>query len=188
MHRTKSSIGEQGLWKKGCAPESCCARFHMDMTNVPPDFKEFLSLLNSKGVEYLLIGGYAVWCYGYVRPTDDMDVWIATSPDNAASVIEALVDFGFERSSLSLDRFTVANKITRMGRPPMRLEVLTGISGVDFVTCYANKETANVDGMPVPVINLKDLMANKEATGRLKDLNDVEYLSGRKKQRRRTGG
>lgn len=86
----------------------------MDIS-LPNDFKEFLKLLNDKGVEYLLIGGYAVAYYGYPRATNDIDVWIAIHPENAERVVTALRDFGFDRPELSIDLFLQANRIVRMG-------------------------------------------------------------------------
>ena len=100
---------------------------------LPPDFKDFLRLLNLKQVEYLLIGGYAVSYYGYPRATGDMDVWIAINPQNAAKVVEVLKEFGFDVANLSVDLFLQENKVIRMGIPPLRLELLTTISGVEFV-------------------------------------------------------
>jgi hypothetical protein len=90
-------------------------------------------LLNLKQVEYLLIGGYAVSYYGYPRATGDMDVWIAINPQNAAKVVEVLKEFGFDVANLSVDLFLQENKVIRMGIPPLRLELLTTISGVEFV-------------------------------------------------------
>src|SRR2546430_11873150 len=96
------------------------------------DFKEFLQLLNSEKIEYLLIGGYAVGLYGYVRGTKDMDVWVATDPQNLDRLIHALVRFGFSRTSLNREIFTGPQTVFRMGMPPNRLEILTRIFGVEL--------------------------------------------------------
>lgn len=101
-------------------------------TELPFDFKEFLRLLNENDVRYLLIGGYAVGYHGYPRATNDMDVWIAIHPDNAQRVVDALKEFGFDHPELTPGLFLQENKIIRMGHPPMRLEISTGISGVEF--------------------------------------------------------
>lgn len=143
---------------------------------LPPDFKEFLKLLNAKDVDYLLIGGYAVGYHGYPRATNDMDVWIAIRPDNAERIVVALREFGFETPALSTALFMRENSIVRMGRPPMRIEVTTGISGVSFDECYAERVRDTLDGIEVNVISLRHLKANKTASGRHKDLNDVENL------------
>jgi len=144
---------------------------------IPPDFKEFLKLLNSRQVKYLLIGGYAVSYYGYPRATGDMDIWIAIEPRNAVKICEVLREFGFNVPDLSPDLFLQENKIIRMGVPPLRLEILTTISGVKFSDCYAEKLTVEIDEIEVNLISLSHLKLNKKASGRFKDLNDLENLS-----------
>jgi predicted nucleotidyltransferase len=144
--------------------------------NLPLDFKEFLKLLNEKGVRYLLIGGYAVGYHGYPRATGDMDVWIAIHPDNAQKMVEVLKDFGFDHPELIPELFLQENKIIRMGYPPMRLEISTGISGVEFDECYSNRIADTIDGVEVNIIDLLHLKVNKKAAGRLKDLADLENL------------
>lgn len=148
----------------------------MAMMHVPPDFKEFLKLLNSHHADYLLIGGYAVGIHGYPRPTGDMDIWIRTTPENACLVEQALKDFGFELNASITALLTEENKIVRMGVPPMRLEIITTVSGVAFDACYQQRFVYDLDGIPVNVIGLDDLKANKRASGRYKDLNDLEQL------------
>lgn len=137
------------------------------------DLKEFLRLLGSNRVEYLLIGGYAVGYYGYPRPTGDLDVWIATSPENAERLVNALSEFGFTATS---EQFLEENSVVRMGVPPFRVEILTTIDGVKFSECYAARNTAVIDELQVSLINLNDLRRNKKASGRLKDLSDLENL------------
>jgi len=148
----------------------------MAMIHLPPDFKEFLQLLNSHQVEYLLIGGYAVGYYGYPRATGDMDVWIAINPENAEKLVTVLKDFGFDVPNLSTKLFLEKGKITRMGVPPMRLEILNTISGVSFEECYADRKIDVIDGVEINFISLSHLKANKKASGRHKDLNDLENL------------
>jgi len=146
----------------------------MATIQLPPDFKEFLKLLNSNRVEYLVIGGYAVNYYGFPRATGDLDIWIAISPDNAQRVTEALRRFGFPQADAAL--FQQTRQIVRMGVPPVRLEILTTISGVDFADCYARRLAAELDGVTVNFIQLDDLKRNKQASGRLKDRMDLEQL------------
>ena len=134
-------------------------------------------MLNSHRVEYLLIGGYAVGYHGYPRPTGDMDVWIALSPENAARVARALVEFGFSTEAVPASLFMESGRIVRMGFPPMKLEIVTAISGVDFKTCYTRRVRTKIDDVPVDIIGLEDLKTNKRASGRHKDLNDLEQLS-----------
>lgn len=145
----------------------------MATIRLPPDFSEFLTLLNQHGVEYLLIGGYAVNLYGYVRATGDMDVFIALSPENAARLVAAFHDFGL--TSMTAD-LVQPGKVLRMGVPPLRLEVLNQISGVTFSEAYAAREQMEVDGLSIPVISLRHLRQNKAASGRPKDLGDLSEL------------
>jgi hypothetical protein len=149
----------------------------MANTHLPPDFKEFLRLLNVHRVEYLLIGGYAVAYHGYPRATADMDIWIARHPQNAERVVDALKEFGFDPSRLASELFLQEGQIVRMGVPPMRLEIATSISGVDFAECYQARVVDVLDGVRVDVIDLNHLKANKRAAGRHRDLDDLEHLS-----------
>lgn len=147
----------------------------MDLT-LPQDFKEFLRLLQAHEVEYLLIGGYAVAYHGYPRATQDLDIWIAIEPGNAARMTAVLREFGFDAGNLSADLFLQDNKIVRMGIPPMRIEVMTTISGVSFAECYAAKVMDALDEVTVSIIGLRHLKLNKQASGRHKDLDDLEHL------------
>lgn len=147
----------------------------MDIT-LPNDFKEFLRLLNFYRVEYLLIGGYAVGYHGYPRATNDLDIWIAIHPDNAERMVAVLRVFGFDTPELSVDLFLQDRSIVRMGVPPMRIEVLTTISGVEFAECYAERVVATINGIDVNLISLHHLKINKKASGRFKDLDDLERL------------
>ncbi|MBC8420891.1 MAG: hypothetical protein H8E10_20110 [Desulfobacterales bacterium] len=141
-----------------------------------PDFKDFLRLLNSHAVEYLLVGGYAVGCHGYPRATGDMDVWIAVSESNAQKAAIVLRDFGMPEEDVSKRLFLERDKVVRMGVPPVRIEVITGASGVDFAECYSRREVIEIDGIPVNFISLEDLKENKRASARHKDLDDLEHL------------
>lgn len=143
---------------------------------LPPDFREFLALLHSEQIEYLLVGGYAVGFHGYPRPTGDLDIWVAMTPANADRLVAALNTFGFGAAGASRDLFLTPGRVVRMGVPPVRIEVLSSISGVDFVACYARRINAVLDGVPVSFIARDDLMANKRAAGRPKDLNDLQHL------------
>ncbi len=143
---------------------------------LPPDFKDFLKLLNDKKVRYLLIGGYAVGYHGYPRATNDMDIWIAIDQENAELMVKVLKDFGFDTPQLSKDLFLEEDKIIRMGVAPIRLEILTSISGVKFDECYQKKVVDEIDGIQVAIISLEKLKINKKTSGRHKDLDDYERL------------
>jgi predicted nucleotidyltransferase len=148
----------------------------MEQIEFPQDFSEFLKLLNAHNVEYLLIGGFAVAMYGYPRATADMDVWVAQHLANGQKLVACLKEFGFETPELSADLFTNPDRIIRMGVAPLRIEILTTIDGVEFDECLSRSQIVNVNGEKVPVINLEDLKTNKRASGRAKDLDDLENL------------
>lgn len=154
----------------------------MATIKLTPDFKEFLQLLNSEKIEYLLIGGYAVWLYGYVRRTKDIDIWVAVDPANETRLIEVLVKFGFSRESLRRPLFAGEKTVLRMGVPPNRLELLSRIAGVEFADCYARRRTMDIEGIPVSVIDYEDLLRNKRAAGRASDQADVETLERRRQK------
>lgn len=141
-----------------------------------PDFKDFLRLLSSHGVEYLLVGGYAVGYHGYPRATGGMDVWIPANESNAHKAAAVLRDFGMPEGEISDEMFLERDRIIRMGVPPVRIEVITGASGVDFAECYSRRDVIEIDGIPVNFISLEDLKANKRACGRHKDADDLEHL------------
>ena len=122
------------------------------MSLLPPDFSEFLRLLNSHDVRYLLVGGYAVGYYGYPRATADMDIWVETRPENVAKVIAALADFGF--TGVESELFAKDKQVIRMGVPPLRIELLTGVSGVEFADCYAARLVASLGEVEVSLISL----------------------------------
>lgn len=143
---------------------------------LPSDFSAFLKLLRSHGVEYLLVGGYAVGYHGYARATNDLDIWADPSPENAERLVSAIREFGFDTPELSPELFLHGNRIVRMGHPPMRLEIMTSISGVRFEECYAERVTHTIQGVPVDLISLRHLRINKQAAGRHKDLDDLENL------------
>jgi hypothetical protein len=141
-----------------------------------PDFKDFLRLLNSHNVKYLLVGGYAVGYHGYPRATGDMDIWIEISEVNSKKVASAFIEFGMPDETLSEKLFIEKNKVIRMGVPPVRLEVITTASGVNFNECYSNREVIEIDSILINFISLQDLKKNKQAAGRHKDMEDLEHL------------
>lgn len=127
-------------------------------------------------VDYLLVGGYAVGFHGYPRATIDMDVWVRRDPENAARIVRALQEFGFGVPNLTPELFLQEDQIVRMGVPPVQLEIFTHIPGVEFEACFAKRIVAELDGLPVSLISGEDLKTNKKASGRHKDLDDLEHL------------
>jgi predicted nucleotidyltransferase len=148
----------------------------MEKIEFHPDFKDFLKLLNSHGVEYLVVGGYAVGIHGYPRATGDMDIWIAVDASNARKTATVLREFGMPEKLITESLFLEKDKVIRMGVPPVRIEVITGASGVEFSECYSRKEVIEIDGVQTNFICLEDLKVNKKASGRHKDLEDLEQL------------
>jgi predicted nucleotidyltransferase len=141
-----------------------------------PDFKDFLRLLNSHKVKYLLVGGYAVGYHGFPRATGDMDIWIEMSEANSKKVVSAFREFGMSDETFSEKLFLEKNKVIRIGLPPVRIEVITSASGVDFNECYSNRAGIEIDGILIHFISLQDLKKNKKAAGRYKDKEDLEHL------------
>ena len=154
----------------------CCGKPHLVMMKMSADFADFLRLLTERKVDYLIIGGYAVGHYGYVRNTGDFDIWVRLTDQNVELTADALEEFGYAPKEKSLPYLKDPEKILRMGMPPFRLEVSTSIDGVEFEDCFPRKKTVEYNGMAIHFIGYDDLIANKKASGRLKDLADVEEL------------
>lgn len=148
----------------------------MATIHLPPEFREFLKSFNESRVEYLVIGGFAVGMHGYPRATGDLDVWVACHRENAERIVEALVKFGFSREALSTELFLIEHNIVRFGTPPVRIEIHLSISGVSFSEAIAHIVPCTLDGVTIPVISLPLLRKNKAASGRGKDLADLENL------------
>jgi hypothetical protein len=140
------------------------------------DFKEFLLLLNLHKVKYLVIGGYAVVYYGYVRFTGDVDIWIEASEDNAKKLIQAIDAYGFEVEELKSRDFEKDIIMFSMGADLLKIEITNRISGIIFNDCYPRRRETELEGVPISFIGLDDLKKNKKWSGRLKDLNDLENL------------
>ncbi len=141
-----------------------------------PDFKELLSIMDRHEVRYLVIGGYAVMLYSEPRWTKDLDLWIAIDPTNASAVFAALKEFGAPLAGLSVKDFTERGYFYQMGRPPMRVDVMMEVSGIDFEDAWSRKNSISVDELTVHFISRDDLILSKLAAGREQDLKDVEIL------------
>ena len=140
------------------------------------DFKEFVALLNTHGVDYLVVGGYAMALHGRPRHTGDLDIWIRRTPENAQRLMCALGEFGFGDVGLSQQDFEVPQNVVQLGHPPFRIDLLTDIDGVDFAAAWLNRETTLHDGLTLHFVGLADLKANKRASGRPRDIDDLEQL------------
>ena len=140
------------------------------------DFREFIELLNKHEVEYLLIGGYALGIHGYPRYTGDIDLWIKPEKDNAKRVLVVLSEFGFGELDLAVTDFTKLGNIIQLGYPPLRIDLLTQPDGVNFSDCYKKRLDVRHDELLVHVISLEDFIANKRASRRSKDIEDLRTL------------
>jgi hypothetical protein len=140
------------------------------------DFKEFIELLTENKVEYLVVGGYAVGFHGAPRYTGDIDFWIAISKENANKVIKCLREFGFGSLAIVAEDLMNEDLIIQLGYEPNRIDILTSVTGLDFSACYNEKVIAEFDNLKVNFIDIRNLKINKAATGRAKDLGDLENL------------
>jgi predicted nucleotidyltransferase len=144
---------------------------------VNPDFTDLLKLFNDNDVRYLVIGGYAIIQYAEPRYTKDLDLWISTDADNAVAVYKALREFGAPLAGLTVDDFAEEGYFYQMGVPPVRVDVLMGIPGLDFEPAWERRVEIDFDGLPVLFIAKEDLITAKLASGRPQDLIDAEALS-----------
>jgi hypothetical protein len=151
------------------------------MEALDPNFAEFLKSLNARQVEYLVVGGYAVGYHGFVRATGDLNVFLGCSRDNAEKLHGAFKDFGLDVPELNVAVFMEPGRIVRLGVPPLRLEVMNEISGVAFAACYRQRVAETVAGIPINFIDRENLLLNKQAAGRPKDLADLAALRGNAK-------
>ena len=144
----------------------------------PVDFTDFVHALNANGVEYLLVGGYAVGVHGYVRATVDIDFFYRRTPENVTRVLAALEEFGAPPVVLDRAHLEAADTVTAFGEPPVRIDLLSELSGVTFDEAREGAVVVPLDGELLPVIGLRALRANKAASGRPKDRHDLEQLRG----------
>lgn len=140
------------------------------------DFNELLGSLLGREVRFLVVGGYAVAVHGHPRYTGDLDLWIDREPDNARRVLRALHDFGFGSLELAASDLLTEGRVVQLGYPPLRVDLLTSLSGVTFDECYPRRVEVDLDGRSVPFISRRDLERNKRAAGRHQDLADLEAL------------
>jgi hypothetical protein len=140
------------------------------------DFREFIQSLNTNGVRYLVVGGYAVALHGHPRYTKDIDIWIDATYENARRLVQALKDFGFASLGLQVEDFLVPSQVIQLGYPPARIDLVTSLSGVEFADCYPARLEVILDDVTVQFIDIQNLRKNKAASGRLQDLADLEAL------------
>jgi len=144
------------------------------------DFRDVLARLLESGARFLVVGAHALAAHGVPRATGDLDIWIARDPANAQRTWEALVRFGAPVAALGLSAadFTKPDAVVQIGLPPRRIDILTDVTGLSFETAWPNRLPRPVAGLDVPFLGRHDLIANKRATGRHRDLADIEALEG----------
>ncbi len=140
------------------------------------DFKELLASLNENGVEFIVVGAYALAFHGVPRNTGDLDILVRPTPANATRILTALEAFGFGALGLSSDDFTSPDRVVQLGVPPVRVDFLTALTGVSWEQAFAGRVEGDYDGVPVAFIGRSDLVVNKRTTGRARDLADLEAL------------
>ena len=171
-------------WHIGChalpPSELTLLRFYVvNIMEVHPDFRDLLALLNKHGVEYVIVGGYALAFHGAPRFTGDVDVFVRPTPENAKRIVDALSDFGFPRAGLDQEDFAAPNKVIQLGVPPVRVDLITSISGVTWSETQAHREPGYFGDVPVYYIGRTDFIINKRTAARQKDLADLEALDER---------
>jgi len=141
------------------------------------DFRDVLSAFNAEGVEYLVVGAYALAAHGLPRATGDLDLWISPTPQNATRAWTALNKFGAHLRDLKVDDFQSADQVIQIGISPSRIDILTSVDGVDFPPAWSRRVSLSVADVSLPVISRADLIANKRASGRPQDVADVARLT-----------
>ena len=144
---------------------------------IQKDFKDLLKLLNKNNVEFIIIGGYALAFHGAPRFTGDIDIYVRPDSENAKRILVALNDFGFGLLGLTIDDFNNPNKVIQLGVPPVRIDLITSITGVSWDDASQNTCPGSYGDIPVSYLGKEQFLTNKIATGRKKDLADIEALS-----------
>jgi len=141
-----------------------------------PDFEELLALFNEREVDFLIVGAHALAHHGAPRYTGDLDILVRPDGDNARRILAALTDFGFGSAGLTLEDFQSPDNVVQLGVPPVRIDLLTSLTGVDWNEAAAGRVPGRYGKVPVAYLGRSQLIANKRAIGRLKDLADIEAL------------
>ncbi len=141
-----------------------------------PDFRDMLSCLKNEAAEFIIVGAYALAAHGFPRATGDIDIWVRISADNAGKVLRALAVFGAPLSNLTAKDFTTPERIVQIGVEPCRIDILTGIDGVEFDEAWRNKVSVIVDDLEIFILSKADMLKNKLAARRDKDQGDIAWL------------
>lgn len=144
--------------------------------DIQTDFKEWLASLNNNGVNYLIAGAYALAHHGVPRATGDLDIYVEPTPENARRLMKALDQFGFGSLGIKEDDFVKPEHVIQLGMPPVRIDLLTSLSGIEWAFAWRNKVKGAYGGVPAHFLGRETLVTNKRATGRTQDLADLEAL------------
>ena len=150
---------------------------------MPPDFRDMLRIFSAEKIDYLLVGAYAMAAHGCPRATGDIDFWVRPTIANARIVFRALTNFGAPLGTVVVEDFARPGNVYQVGIQPLRIDILTSISGVEFDDAWPNRTVVEMEGLPVVVIGRDDLLTNKKSTGRLKDIADAAILEKQKRRR-----
>jgi predicted nucleotidyltransferase len=146
--------------------------------NLSRDLREFIELLNSRGVDYVVVGAHSLAFHGRPRYTGDLDILVRPTNDNAAKLVGLLHEFGFSEAGFKEADLMEPGQVLQLGRPPNRIDLLTDLSGLTVDEAFADKLEAVIDGLPVFVLSRENLIRNKRAVGRPQDLADLDDLEG----------
>ena len=144
--------------------------------NLSADLREFIELLNSRGVDYVIVGAHSLAFHGCPRYTGDLDILIRPSPENAAKIVLLLRDFGFGASDFKESDFTKPEQMIQLGRVPQRIDLLTSVSGIEVDDAFRNKISTHLEGVPVFMLSKELLIKNKRAVGRPQDIADLHAI------------
>jgi predicted nucleotidyltransferase len=140
------------------------------------NYRDILSALSDAEADYLVVGAYALASHGLVRATRDLDLWVRATPENASRVFNALVAFGAPADHFNVEELTTEDTVLQLGVDPVRIDILTSVSGLEFQAAWEHRKSLELDGLQVSVVSLEDLITNKRATGRPQDLLDIQWI------------
>lgn len=148
------------------------------------DFRDFVKALNNQQVKYLLVGGYSVVLHGYARNTGDIDIWVNPTIDNYMKLVKSFHEFGMPIFDMTEKNFLYNEKfdVFTFGRPPVSIDIMKKVKGLDFEIAYQNSVIVETDGFHIRMVDYRDLIKAKKASGRPKDINDIENLTDKEKE------
>lgn len=148
-----------------------------------PDYRDMVECLLKEGVDFMLVGGYAVALHGWPRTTFDIDFWVMANPENAKAVMRAVTAFGAPLMGLTETDFHRPGMVFQIGTEPQRIDIISAVDGLDYADAVCRAEKMNVDGLEIKVVSLDDLIVNKRASGRPRDIADALALEKLKARR-----